>query len=266
MAVKKQKSERKVILTISVLILFLLVLGGIRILTNLSSVTIDSRVSDLKDYKEKHDKLNATAWLKVPGTNIDYPVLKDSDEIKYEEDNIQYLWENGDLSKLNKINYVMGHNIMNLSNNPLITEKNHVRFEQLMSFTYLDFAKENEYVQLTIGDKDYLFKIFSVSYPDSFGVNSYNTEYVNTEDVENYINNSLKESIFKYDIDVNKDDTILSLITCTRMFNSSNQRNFKVDARLVRKNEATRNYNVTKTEMYDEVEEQMKGEEKDEAV
>lgn len=223
-----------------------------------SGVKIESRVETMKQYQADHPKHTVSAWVKIPGTDIDYPVLDDIESVKVEEsENMDYLWENGQLTKLNRLNRIMGHNIMNLSANPKITDKNHVRFEQLMSFTYLDFAKENQYVQFTIDGKDYLFKIFAVSYPDFYEVDSYNSPDFTESEVKDIVEKSLKNSIYDYDIDVNEKDTIISLITCTRMFYQ--ERDFQVDARLVREGESTGKYKVEKNKNYDVVEKIMKG-------
>lgn len=258
MAVKKT-NNKKLFFTIAILMIILLVLCGVRLISNMNGGTIKSRVKDLEKYNKEEKTLQASSWLRVQGTNIDYPVLNSKDQEEYQErDDIQYLWASGNLQKDNKIIYILGHNIMNLSKNPLITEKEHVRFEQLMSFTYYDFAKNNEYIQLTIDGEDYLYKIFSVSYPLSYETETFNVDGITEEFVEEYIDRAKEESIYDYDVDVNKDDQIISLITCTRMFNL--ERNFQVTGRLVRKGESTRNYKVKTTDAYKEVENQMKGE------
>ena len=74
-----------------------------------------------------------------------------------------------------------------------------------------------------------------------------------------YIEQSLEDSIFKFDIDVNENDKILSLVTCTRMYGRYNDIEFKVDARLVRRGELKLNYDVSATEKYQEVKDIMEG-------
>lgn len=245
-----------VILTAS-LMCALVCVGVIKILNWNSGYKIDSRVERMKEYQVKHDDLDVSGWLKVQGTNIDYPILKNGDEIRYNEGNIQYLWENGNMEQVNRINYVMGHNIMNLSSNPLITDPNHVRFEQLLSFAHYEFAQENEYVQFTVGDKDYIFKIFAVTFPDASEASSLNGDLYKDEDVKETIDKALKESIFDYDVDVNEKDNLIVLSTCTRMY-GNNARNFQVIARQLRDGESTINYKVTKNDKYTEIEEKMK--------
>ena len=168
-----------------------------------------------------------------------------------------FVWTETDFEKLNNIIYIKGHNILNLSKNPLIADKYHSRFEQLMSFTYLDFVKENKYIQYTFKGKEYLYKIFAISYPKTSDLDLYNKSKYSKTKLKKYIDESLKNSIFKFDVDVNNNDKILSLVTCTRMF--GNNYSFKVDARMVRELEPIKNYDVKKTKEYDKVDEQMKG-------
>lgn len=261
MSVKKKDNlnNRKLLLVVTILlIVVLLILASLRVMTTLSGVSVESRVNELEKFTKEKDNPKAVAWLKVPGTDIDYPVLSEYDGIKYQSGDIQYLWANGNLEKNNEIYYIMGHNVMNLSKNPLIREKTHVRFEQLMSFTYLDFAKENEYIQLTIDGEDYLFKIFSVSYPKTYETKTDNISEMTKEYKQEQIDTYKEESIFNYDVDVTTDDKIISLITCTRMF--GRETDFQVAGRMVRKGESTRNYKVTESKKFDEVKIEMKGE------
>lgn len=264
---KKKKNNKKNAVIIIVLILFLLLLVVVgKLYTTIRSYKVDSRIETLAKFRKENPNYDAVAWLKIQGTDIDYPIITEADAIQYNDGDIQFLWQVGELNKLNRVNTILGHNIMNLSKTPLIREKGHVRFEQLMSFTYLDFAKKNEYVQLTLDGKDYAFKIFGVSYIDKNEVSTYN----NPNDGDGYVKSIIKKakehSIYDYDIDVNEKDTLISLITCTEMFDSYEKGNFRVDARLVREKESTTNYKVEKNKNYKEVEEQMKGEIEDENV
>ena len=79
------------------------------------------------------------------------------------------------------------------------------------------------------------------------------------EEMNDYIQQSLEDSIFKFDIDVNENDKIISLITCTRMYGPGNDIEFKVDARLVRNGELKTNYGVQKSDKYQEIDDIMKG-------
>ena len=71
--------------------------------------------------------------------------------------------------------------------------------------------------------------------------------------------------MYNIDVDVNKDDKLLSLITCTRFY-GGNAYSFVVDARKVRDNEKN---NISKVEInknYKPIEERMKEGVKNEEV
>ena len=101
--------------------------------------------------------------------------------------------------------------------------------------------------------------IFSVSYTEHDNIPKFTRENLTSEEMNDYIKQSLEDSIFKFDIDVNENDKILSLVTCTRMYGRYNDIEFKVDARLVRDGELKLNYDVSETEKYQEVKDIMEG-------
>lgn len=260
-----KKKNANLIIIFLVVILLLLVLIGIRFILNSNkSYKFASGVKTMEKYKKDNPDRKVMGWLKVQGTDIDYPILSSYDSVVGEDDDINYLWEIGYFEELNKINVILGHNILNLSSNPLKRDKNHTRFEQLPSFNYLDFASDNQHIQLTINNKDYVFKIFGVSYFDYGNISTYNYQNSTKEDVKTLIKNTKKNSIFDYSIDVNENDTIISLVTCTRMFTGTRNTGFKIDGRLLRKNEKTTNNKVVKNKNYKKVEERMKGGENNE--
>lgn len=251
-------NKKKRIFIIIGLLSFLCLISAIVSILFVPFYRIESRVNSVYEYSQKDTKDYSTVgWLRVQGTNIDYPIIYAPDyDLSLKMDD--FLWtEIKSDQLLNKVN-VIGHNILNLSKTPLIANKNHKRFEQLMSFTYFDFVKDNKYIQYTFNGEEYLYKVFSVSYLNRDEIDLYIDENLSKEQLEKYIEQSLEDSIFKFNIDVNGNDKILSLITCTRMFDSS-KIEFKVDARLVRKNELKTNYSVEKTDKYQEIENIMKG-------
>ncbi len=221
---------------------------------------VDSRVDNIKSYKLKQSDVEVEGWLRVQGTNIDYPILRNTEKLIDEQNNLEYVYINGEMNKLNKINHILGSNDNNQGTKPTIKGKNQTKFDQLMSFTYFDFVKENKYIQLTLDKKDYVFEIFSVSYPKASEVSTYTADIYTEEDVLKYVNDELKRSIYKFDTEVDKEDTIISLITNTNVLNTTESRNFRVSAKLVENDKKLENYDVTKTNNYKEVEKQIKGE------
>ena len=157
----------------------------------------------------------------------------------------------------------MGHNILNLGSSPKKKADNFKRFEELMAFVYYDFADENKYFQITIDGEDYLYKIYAAGFIKSDLVSVFYSGDNNEDELQYQINDLLKHSIYDYDVDVNVEDSIATLITCTRFFGSQDD-DFFVSGRLVRKNEKISDYNVKKNDNYNKVEKIMKGDENDE--
>ncbi|MDD6223949.1 MAG: hypothetical protein PUB18_03005, partial [bacterium] len=116
---------------------------------------IDSRIENIEE--EGKAFFATVGWIKVQGTNIDYPVIRETTEDYFS--GLDYLWQpNNSYDTENRMT-IYGHNIQNVSSRPLIADPTHTRFEQLMSFVNEKFAKKNLYIQYTKDGKDDLYKI-----------------------------------------------------------------------------------------------------------
>lgn len=220
---------------------------------------VKSRVDNIaKDKASDVDGAKTIGWLRVQGTNIDYPVLY-VPSISLSDISSDFAWVEREFDSLPNNLYVSGHNIKNLSKNPEITDKDHNRFEQLLSFTYYDFIKDNQYIQFTFGGKDYVYKIFSVSYPLSTNRDAFNFEDFGEEEMNKYLKKEIVNSIYDMNVNVKSTDKIITLSTCTRMYGAD--RDFRVSARLLREDEKIKLSKVEKTSLYEEIENIMKGDE-----
>ena len=250
--------KKKLFLLLGILS-FLCLLAAILFLLFYDYYPIESRVDNMREYAASdNDNYTTTGWLRVQGTNIDYPVIY-APGYDFSDKVDNFLWNEVSSDELLNQVTISGHNILNLSKNPLVANENHKRFEQLMSFVYLDFVKENKYVQYTFNGKDYVYKIFSVSFEKRSDIPKFTREDFSKKEMKDYIQQSLEDSIFEFNIDVDENDKILSLITCTRMFGHYQNIEFRVDARLVRDGEIKTNYGVEKSGKYQEIEDIMEG-------
>ena len=73
-----------------------------------------------------------------------------------------------------------------------------VRFESLMSFIYLDFVKDNKFIQYTYNGKDYVYEVYAVSFPEYGDTDVFVEENFTKEEMKEYIEQSLEDSIFKF--------------------------------------------------------------------
>ena len=56
-----------------------------------------------------------------------------------------------------------------------------------MSFVYLDFVKENKYVQYTFNGRDYVYKIFSVSFEKRSDIPKFTREDFSKKEMKDYL-------------------------------------------------------------------------------
>lgn len=224
---------------------------------------VDSRVRNIaKEQKNEKDNTGyeTIGWLKVQGTKIDAPIIGYeyvTDLAHVEKDD--YLWNNNNKEKLFNQVVISGHNIMNLSNTPKIGEKYFSRFDDLMAFVYEDFIDDNKYIQYTVNEEDHVYKIFGVFFEKDYKLDLNHKENYTKEETKTYIKQINESSIYDFDVEVDENDSLITLTTCTRIFGKNNQKQFVVVGRLLRENEKMDNYKVTANDKYKEIKKLMEG-------
>ena len=206
------------------------------------TLNFESRVIKLEELDEA--SINKYGWLQVQGTKVDVPILLTVNTM----DTYSYGWISSNSVGMKTRKVLVGHNVLNVSSSPLVNEEVLTDFEDLMAFSYYDFAKENMYISFTENGIDKIFVIYAIGfydydYDNASGLNE-------KDDIKKYINDVKKNSIYKYDVSVNENDNILTVKTCTRYFGDSEKQQFIIDARELRENEKTFKYNVKKTDLY----------------
>ena len=229
---------------------------------------VEDRQKEIKKEQKKDEEgIETVAWLRVQGTMIDTPIVayEEGKDLSY-LDKEDFLWTEAKTAEYKNQIKIMGHNILNLSATPEIGVNYFTKFEDLMAFTYEDFVKENKYIQYSIGDKEYVYKVFAVLYDKSYNLDLYNTDNYSTEEMADCIELVESKSLYDFDIDVDASDDIISLVTCSRLYGVDQKRQFVVVGRLLRNNEKMTNYSFETTEKYEEIQKLMKGEINYEAV
>ncbi len=247
---KQDKKQRKFNKNRMILVVILLLVIGAIIVAILHSKGKDyyspeSRVEQVKSTIIEDSE--TIGWVNVQGTDIDYPVVYETNLVY--QGLKDYLWVSSMYEEGENRLAIFGHNIRNVSNKPLIKEEGHVRFEQLLSFVYYDFAKDNLYIQYSQNGRNELYKIYAIGFYEQDDEDGYS--FSSEEEVKEYINNAKKNSIYDYKVDVKEDDFLISLITCTRFFGAGGKTTFKIDARKVRGHEKVDKYEVSKNKNYD---------------
>jgi len=270
---KKKKEETQLLLFLLlglavVVLLFLLICT--KLLPHKVNFEMSERASKVEasDIRYNDYIFDAVGWIRVQGTNIDYPVVINENNVDYPVQVDKYAWLSNFEPSFGNHMIVSGHNVFNLGKNIERENELFTRFEELMNFAYYDFAKENQYIQLTFDGQEYIYKIFGVGFIPVAETGQFSLTYgFDENDAEKFLNNFEQYNLYDYKIDVNKEDKLISLVTCTRFFSENEEHQFRIIGRLLREGEKIDSYSVIKTKKYEEIEKILKGdEEKDEEI
>lgn len=162
------------------------------------------------------------AWITVPGTQVDYPVLRnESAENSYDDYYLQHTVERasglpgaiymqpcnqGDFTDANTVLY--GHNM-----------KNGTMFGSLHEFENDIFFTEHEYAYVVTPEKNLVYQIFAVVvYSDThiLGTYDFGTEHGYEAFLDSLYTNRSMADLFREGATVTTEDRILTLSTCMK--------------------------------------------------
>lgn len=222
-------------------------------------VTFSSMQNAVKKYKAVNDDVKA--WLLIPNTNINMPILKtaDNDYYSYRDWQKNYYpnttWRNfkntatyadyrtaisnEDWNSNSRNTVLYGHNWTNLRNPMSIgKDNNHIMFGQLPSYTSQKFAQANPYIYYSTEGLEGIWKVFAVGYCEVSIDFFYNSPNPSDELYQKILDEWKLRSMYDFGTDVNINDRILTLSTCTRQYGASEDQRFVVVARLLRDGES----------------------------
>lgn len=264
---KKKKTNLKGWKSLALYALILLILMGVLLALNRGLrkevFQIKSRVEKVESTKiGEDDTFDTVGWIRAEGTLIDVPIIWNTKEMSYPVADEGFAWTTNKTPEMHNRLVFLGHNILNLSDQPEMHLEEFTRFEDLMSYVYYDFAKEHKYIQLTLNGKEYVYKIFSVGFiPDTESIFFPIKDDYTEKEMKTHLKVLEDYNLYDYDIDVNEKDSILSLVTCTRFYGTEQIIEFYVTGRLVRENEKNYDYKVEKSDLYPDLEKILKGDE-----
>jgi len=198
---------------------------------------------------------DVVGWLRVPGTNIDWPVVQNTQDVnfythlgydkKYSYNGV--IWTNpstrtsSSSSGLSSNTVIYGHNWTNYSASPRIGYSGDVMFAQLNGYHWLAMAQSYPYFYYsTVQGGEFTVKIFACFYTElAFKYN------VAEGDMNYIISEARRRSRHNFDVDVNSSDKIVTLSTCTRAYGATSNQRFVVMGRLLRPGESIGPVTVT---------------------
>ena len=260
------KVKKRVLLILGIIVIF--VVACLLLLYQNFSNRSDFKIIDetAKINEAKKTDYDIVGWLRVEGTNIDLPLIARNNTADVSVSDFNFAWTNSFPDENSNHFTYISHNIRNVSKNPIVGDDTMTYFEQLMSFIYPDFIKDNQFIEFTDpSGETSIYRIYGVSLVDETQSMSYYDTFTKKE-LEDYIKKVNKESMYTMDVDVSSDDMLLTLYTCTRLYGAGGTYSFRVDARKLREGENMKYYTVEINDNYKVIEEKMKEGENDEEV
>lgn len=166
------------------------------------------------------------AWLKIPGTNIDYPVvLTDSPDYYLTHSFTGQTSKLGTLFSLGKTDYqtpgqniaIYGHHITNTSGGQKM-------FRPLLSYKQKSFWEKHSIVYLDSLYHISTYRIFAVIDMVAGEWDPSTAAFSNDEAFLDFIRQAQSQSLYDTGVKVSAGDHILTLITCDRSFASKEGR------------------------------------------
>ena len=158
-------------------------------------------------------------WIEIEGTKISYPVLQATDNDYYLTHNYKkekasggalFLDKDFDLEKPSTNYLIYGHRM-----------ENGTMFEDLMKYSDETFYKEHPNIRFTTNKEDIEYEIIAVFYSRVYYKSEKNVfryyYFINAENEQefnNYIENTINESIYDTDKTAEYGDQLLTLSTC----------------------------------------------------
>jgi len=186
-------------------------------------------------YQEYYNRnQDFVGWIKIEGTDIDYPVVQ-------ADDNEYYLNHNFDRERESRgtifMDYLSDPNLGYM--NTVIHGHNWLDdtvFSELPQYSDIEYYREHPIIEYNTRTEMHKWKIFAVFITTASADedNGYVFNYVYPDmgglNYDGYMAEVNKRTLYYTDVDVNANDKILTLSTCTREVDT---RSYRADCRIV---------------------------------
>jgi len=166
------------------------------------------------DFNElKKQNKDTKGWIKVNGTNVNYPFVQSGDNeyyLKHSFDNSYnkkgwvFLDYRNDIDNIGKNTILYAHGLMN---NAMFGSLRKI----LTKSWYTN--SDNKIIKIATENKLYLYEVFSTYKiePESYYIT---TDFYSSDEFNKFVNDLKQRSVYDYNVGVSGDDKILTLSSC----------------------------------------------------
>ena len=172
-----------------------------------------------KEEENLYDKYeDYRGWIKIDNTNINYPIVQGKDNSFYLDKDINKNYLSSGSIFMNYLNHgfndentvLFGHHM-----------RNKTMFAQLNKYKEKEFFYGNNDIVIEVENGKVLkYKVFSAYVTDSKD-NYIKTNFDDKDQYKEFLEDIKNKSQYKSDIDVNENDKIITLSTCSYEFNDA---------------------------------------------
>ena len=172
-----------------------------------------------KEEENLYDKYeDYRGWIKIDNTNINYPIVQGKDNSFYLDKDINKNYLSSGSIFMNYLNHgfndentvLFGHHM-----------RNKTMFAQLKKYKEKEFFYGNNDIVIEVENGKVLkYKVFSAYVTDSKD-NYIKTNFDDKDQYKEFLEDIKNKSQYKLDIDVNENDKIITLSTCSYEFNDA---------------------------------------------
>lgn len=183
----------------------------------------DEGLGEKMSYAEHYEEAKAknpdvVGWISVPNTAIEYPVVQT-------DDNEYYLYYNAEREQSKSGAIFMDYRNTDFENDKHIiiyghNMRNGTMFHDLNSYKLQDFFDQNSIITLYYNGEMYQYQVFSAQVVLA-DVNFIRTSFKSNEEFVEYFQSFQDSSKFTSNVEIEPDDQILTLSTCTYEYDDS---------------------------------------------
>ncbi len=163
------------------------------------------------------------AWLAIPGTKIDYPVVRSNNTAYY----LRHLF-NGKESKLGCLFSLKSSDYQTPSKNIAIhghhLSNSDAMFSTLLRYKEQSYCAKHSLIQLDSLYGTRTYRVFAVVNMNVSDWDASTASFSGSGAFLRFVNRAIKQSLYETGVKVNADDNILTLITCDRSYGGATGR------------------------------------------